>query len=486
MGWDLEATLRAPSPRVLEGQPVILYGHSATVDGYNTPGAKWFQRVQRRLGLGPVLSRATGGFDTFEVMDRVFGIVKPMYSWIPGTKSIVILNAGGNEQLQGAAHAQLLTHMINSIHTILAWLSTGTFVHINDMTRVGTWTEITSYLGVPQGKYRYTTTAGETATASVTGPVVNVFYNTWDGTAVQGRHLEVRIDSVLLATIDTETAATTAEWGTTLLGGGVGCATFRGLSGGAHTVECRASATIGGGVGTPAATGVIGVSSESTTPPIIVVAADARVLGGADVTEYNAIFGAIEDAVQNFNGTHVLLVEANIGAPGAEAIGADGVHGNDIWERHMANVIEESLLTVDELPYLGTPGSLLPGMGETITTFSFPGAVTAGVGALKLTVPKSFVMLGAWAYVNTAPTGATMIVDVNRNGTTVYTNTAHRPTIAVSTNAAPYPQVPYVTSGGFNYPVVFDSGDILSIDVDQVGSTIAGSDLTVVVEGIYR
>jgi hypothetical protein len=73
--------------------------------------------------------------------------------------------------------------------------------------------------------------------------------------------------------------------------------------------------------------------------------------------------------------------------------------------------------------------------------------------------------------VGTAPTGSAVIVDVNKNGTTVFTTQSNRPQIA---------------DGQYSSGVVtavevapFVAGDYFTVDIDQVGSTIAGSDLTV-------
>jgi lipopolysaccharide export system protein LptA len=74
--------------------------------------------------------------------------------------------------------------------------------------------------------------------------------------------------------------------------------------------------------------------------------------------------------------------------------------------------------------------------------------------------------------VNTAPTGASLIVDVNKNGTTIYGTQSNRPTIAASGTSA--------TVGAHSVTSVTD-GDYLTVDVDQIGSTVPGSDLTVVV-----
>ncbi len=76
------------------------------------------------------------------------------------------------------------------------------------------------------------------------------------------------------------------------------------------------------------------------------------------------------------------------------------------------------------------------------------------------------------AYVRTAPTGATLIFDINKNGTTIYTTQSNRPTIAVSTNSVAA-SVPDVTT--------LSQDDRLDLDADQVGSSVAGADATVIV-----
>jgi hypothetical protein len=67
--------------------------------------------------------------------------------------------------------------------------------------------------------------------------------------------------------------------------------------------------------------------------------------------------------------------------------------------------------------------------------------------------------------VDTAPVGADLIVDININGTTIFTNQANRPTIAAgaTTGLSGTPDVQSVSAG-----------DEVSADIDQVGSTTAG------------
>ena len=102
--------------------------------------------------------------------------------------------------------------------------------------------------------------------------------------------------------------------------------------------------------------------------------------------------------------------------------------------------------------------------------WSYPGALVAGGGPIRIPFPRAATITNVAAVINTAPTGASVIIDVNKNGTTIFTTQANRPTIAVSTNAD-NTSTPDVTSIAAN--------DYLTVDVDQIGSTVAGSDLTV-------
>lgn len=104
--------------------------------------------------------------------------------------------------------------------------------------------------------------------------------------------------------------------------------------------------------------------------------------------------------------------------------------------------------------------------------FTMAGTLTTKVGAMRVYMEGPYVVDSVRASVGTAPTGASVIVDVNRNGTTIYTTQGNRPTIAVSTNTA---------LGGAAANGTFANGDYLTVDVDQIGSTVAGADLVVVV-----
>ena len=105
-------------------------------------------------------------------------------------------------------------------------------------------------------------------------------------------------------------------------------------------------------------------------------------------------------------------------------------------------------------------------------TFSVTGPVAVATGKSRIYLEHDYVVETVRAAVNTAPTGAALVVDVNKNGTTIYTNQAKRPSIAAAS---------FTDLGDTPDVTTLAAGDYLTVDVDQVGSTAAGSDLTVTV-----
>jgi len=107
---------------------------------------------------------------------------------------------------------------------------------------------------------------------------------------------------------------------------------------------------------------------------------------------------------------------------------------------------------------------ILPCTGElSVGTDVSPLPIFAG-GALAITE--------VYVYVKTAPVGASLIIDVNKNGTTIFTTQANRPQVASGENSD--------TSGTPDITALAKN-DKLTIDIDQVGSTTPGSDLVVLV-----
>lgn len=113
-----------------------------------------------------------------------------------------------------------------------------------------------------------------------------------------------------------------------------------------------------------------------------------------------------------------------------------------------------------------------PGV-DIVCPFTMAGAVRVSTGQARIYVESSRTVTSIRASVGTAPTGASLIVDVLKNGTSIFaTTTVNRPTIAAGTNTA--------LAGTPDTPS-FAAGDYITVNVLQIGSTVAGSDLTVTI-----
>lgn len=112
---------------------------------------------------------------------------------------------------------------------------------------------------------------------------------------------------------------------------------------------------------------------------------------------------------------------------------------------------------------------------SNIANFSQQGTLSVGSGSFKLPFTTTATLASVQLAVGTVPTGADLVVDVNKNGTTIFTTQANRPTVPDGdADGVGAEATPDVTSIG--------EGEYLTVDIDQVGATVAGADLTVSVE----
>lgn len=95
--------------------------------------------------------------------------------------------------------------------------------------------------------------------------------------------------------------------------------------------------------------------------------------------------------------------------------------------------------------------------------------------AFKFDIGVNLTVEEVWIGVKTAPTGSALTVDVNDDGTSLWSATpANRPSISAGSTED--------TSGAPDNPTIVAGSDI-TIDIDAVGSTEPGRDLTVVLRG---
>jgi hypothetical protein len=102
-------------------------------------------------------------------------------------------------------------------------------------------------------------------------------------------------------------------------------------------------------------------------------------------------------------------------------------------------------------------------------------AITTGTAKVTFRMPFAFTLTAVRASVTTAPTGANLVIDINEGGTTILsTKLSIDATEKTSTTAA----TPAVISD----TALADDAEI-TIDFDQVGSTIAGAGVKVYLIG---
>lgn len=128
---------------------------------------------------------------------------------------------------------------------------------------------------------------------------------------------------------------------------------------------------------------------------------------------------------------------------------------------------------VSSLYFIDDSGAVTQ-LGDVTPTFGFPIPGTLVVGASMtsaIIVPKPLTIKKAYGYVKGAPTGTPIIFDILKNSSSIWNSTpANRLTIGVSTQTAS--QTLFDT-------VALVEGDILTLDVIQIGSGSAGNDATV-------
>ena len=105
-------------------------------------------------------------------------------------------------------------------------------------------------------------------------------------------------------------------------------------------------------------------------------------------------------------------------------------------------------------------------IGTVVGTLTTDTSVTPA-----LIVPKAMTITKAFAYVKTAPTGQALLLDINVGGTSIW-NVDQNNRLTVAAAAQSGNQTIFDTTS-------LSEGDVITLDVDQVGSTVAGADLTV-------
>jgi hypothetical protein len=130
--------------------------------------------------------------------------------------------------------------------------------------------------------------------------------------------------------------------------------------------------------------------------------------------------------------------------------------------------------------------SVLLAVDKNGNAFPLPACFNLAVGAVAATgtsltceavMPFSGKIVKAWAYAKTGPTGADLIFDINLDGTTIWATQANRLKIVAGSQSGNTTTFDTTT---------FTAGQRFTIDIDQIGSTIPGQDITVVLSCLVK
>lgn len=102
--------------------------------------------------------------------------------------------------------------------------------------------------------------------------------------------------------------------------------------------------------------------------------------------------------------------------------------------------------------------------------------LTTGTSKLTSRAPYAFTPTSVKASVTTAPTGASLTVDIKKNGTSIFTT-------IISIDAGTTTSIGSATPDVLVNGVTFAADDIITVDIDQIGSLVPGAGLKVQIIG---
>ena len=135
--------------------------------------------------------------------------------------------------------------------------------------------------------------------------------------------------------------------------------------------------------------------------------------------------------------------------------------GNNIW----LDQVNAALAALDKQ----VPRAICIAVGDETT------ALTTGTAKVTFRMPHAMTLTAVRASVTTAPTGSTLVVDINESGSTILST-------KLSIDAGEKTSTTAATAAVISDTSLADDAEI-TIDIDQVGSTIAGAGLKVYIIG---
>lgn len=278
---------------------------------------------------------------------------------------------------------------------------------------------------------------------------------------------------------------------------GVAAGTYQCMPGGGATITTINGATFGPaliripGLSEGEHTVVITVLTASTANPVYVLwaagnqgnytkdgpnvwvsnvprftAGGYSVNGGSDatVTAFNKIIRRI---VQNLStdGLNLALADSAARLNTATDLDTDGVHPDDSGHAVIAEAFLEAINQIQK-PRTMEAARLVP-LIIPLAASDETTAITTGTSKVTFRAPCGFALSDLRASVTTAPTGANLVIDVNVNGSTILST-------KLSIDAGEKTSTTAATPAVISSTIIPDDAEI-TIDFDQVGSSVAGA-----------
>ena len=105
------------------------------------------------------------------------------------------------------------------------------------------------------------------------------------------------------------------------------------------------------------------------------------------------------------------------------------------------------------------------GLGSYFKTYNYDGTLEVATGSKRLYLQKDFTLTAINSFVDTAPVGSSIEVDINKNGSSLTTTS-----IANGANSS--------SNTGLSYSIT--ANDYITVDITQVGADTAGENLSLV------
>lgn len=214
------------------------------------------------------------------------------------------------------------------------------------------------------------------------------------------------------------------------------------------------------------------VGSTTDYPDVPFLLAIERGTSGEEVCLCTAKTATTFEVTRGYDGT--TAVEHDIGALVEHSVAAidyreagivrvttairDAMAGTDLWEGR--------LIYNSELGYLQRyTGTAWVGATDENESFSIGGVLAPGARNFRWYPPYAITIVSFRLALGVTPSGSAVILDVNRDATTVFTDPGNRPQVAGGANVGTA-VTPAVTS--------VSTSQYLQVEVDQVGSTDPG------------